>query len=146
MMERLIPNIAGAGFEIAARIIQTIGVLALVVVTYGDKVMTLFALVIALIWVDLPRRDLLEKARELLIKRDLFHTLGEWLDQPDGGKKVDEAYEKHLDLEAGGESAELNAVAKAQAFGGLWMGVVSVLLQVYLLVVAVQVLADAAGG
>jgi len=145
-LEKLIPKIAAAGLEIVRRAIQTIGVLALLVITHGDKPMTLFALVIALIWVGTPQSDLLERAGELRIKRDLFQTLGEWLGKNDGGEQVDKAYKTHFDMEAGGDSAELSAVAKAQAIGGLWMGIVSLLLQVYLAVIALLLLAGALSG
>lgn len=140
------PKIFAIGLEVGARTVQTVGVLALLVVTHEDDTMTLFALVLALIWVGIPRRDLFEKAREILIKRDLFQSLGEWLGQSDGGEQVDRAYKTHLDLEAGGHSQPLNAVAKSQAFGAFWMGLVSMLLQVYLIVVAVQLLLEAVNG
>lgn len=134
-----------AALELPARLIQTGAILILLVLVYGDFQYTLFAVIISLIWIKITSDELPQELGELRVKRQLFQTVGEWLGRIDGGDAFDKAYSDHLYMDEGIEAPRYDAVAKAKGIANLWTGVLSLLLQIYLLVVMVQIVLEYLG-
>jgi len=126
-----------ATLELPGRLVQTAGIAALLIAAHGVFLHTLFALVASLVWVKVTTTELPQELGELRVRRKLFATLGEWLGRSDGGDVFDKAYAEHLYMEEGIEAPQYDTVAKAKGMANLWGGILSFVLQCYLLVVII---------
>lgn len=127
-----------AALELPARLVQTGGIVALLVVAYGNLFHTLLGIIVGLIWIKVTNDELPQELGELRVRRQLFQALAEWLGRNDGGEAFDKAYSEHLYMDEGVQAPRYDAVAKAKGIANLWMGLLSFVLQCYLVVVIVQ--------
>ncbi|MDT0633679.1 hypothetical protein [Spectribacter hydrogenoxidans] len=128
-----------AALELPARLVQTGGIVAVLLVAYGDLFHTLLGVIAGLIWIKVTSEELPQELGDLRVKRQLFQAVAEWLGRSDGGEVFDNAYSEHLYMDEGIQAPRYDAVAKAKGIANIWTGLLSLILQCYLVVVIVQV-------
>ena len=71
-------------------VVQLLGITTLLAAVRQDLTWTLVGTVAGLVWLKVTESTLQNKYAELRAQRQLFITLGEWLDRADAGERVDE--------------------------------------------------------
>lgn len=96
--------------ELPALAIQVTAISALLVLTYGDLVLTLFATILSIVWLTISRHDIGDELGKLRAYRTLFGKLGEWLGRNDAYDEFDAALSKHMYVDQGIEHTDYSGL------------------------------------
>lgn len=113
---------------------QVFAVLALLFLARESALHTLFAIVACLIWLKVSHNKTVQEAGEIRAARKLFAALGRWSDQEDAARLFDDVMSECLMIDPI-ESEDTLALVTAWGMANAVRGALSVLLQLYLLVV-----------
>ena len=95
-------------------------------------------IVAGLVWLKVTESKLQDKYAELRAQRQLFITVGEWLDRADAGARVDEVISRALMAEGSIEDEDYKVAVTADSIANAVRKLAAVLLQAYLVVVVWQ--------
>ena len=118
--------------------VQLLGITTLLAAVRQDLTWTLVGIVAGLVWLKVTESTLQNKYAELRAQRQLFITLGEWLDRADAGERVDEVISRALMAEGSIEDEDYKVAVTADSIANAVRKLASILLQAYLVIVAWQ--------
>jgi hypothetical protein len=118
--------------------VQLAGITTLLVAVRQDLAWTLIGIAAGLVWLKVTESKLQDKYGELRAQRQLFITLGEWLDRADAEKRVDEVISGALMAQGSIEDEDYKVAVAADSIANAVRKLASILLQVYVVIVVWQ--------
>jgi hypothetical protein len=118
--------------------VQLVGITTLLAAVREDLPWTLVGIVAGLVWLKVTESKLQDKYAELRAQRQLFITLGEWLDRADAEERVDEMISRALMADGSIEDEDYKVAVTAGSIANAVRKLASILLQSYLVIVVWQ--------
>lgn len=135
-------NMVAVVTELLGPLLQGATIATLLILTYNDTVVTLFAIMASLIWLTVTKGRHADEVTVTRAARDLYVKLGEWLGRDDASDVFDTALAERMQIHQGIEHEDFDGVLLAQNVGNAARGLIIFVVQIYLIVVIVQVVLD----
>lgn len=139
-------NMIAVVMQIPGLLLQAAAIAALLFLTYGAPIPTLFAIAASLIWLEIPRYQYADQVGSWRAARDLYVKVGEWLDRDDAGETFDDALARRMKVYDGIEHEGMDGLALGQNVGNGVRAVFKFAVQVYLIAVIVGIIGERVDG
>lgn len=125
--------------ELLGPLLQAATTATLLTLTYSDTVLTLFAIVVSLIWLTVSKGRHADEVTVTRAARDLYIKIGEWLERDDAGEVFDTALAERMKIDQGIEHEDFDGLLLGQNIGNAARALIGYAVQIYLIVVVVWV-------